>query len=112
MHIDGVETRSCILPVSAVEGKKVTTIEGLADKDMLTKVQKAWIEHDVPQCGYCQPGMIMTAAALLAQTPKPSAAEIDQAMSNLCRCGTHKRVREAMLDLAGGGDKGGDRHGS
>ena len=110
--VDGAETRSCVTPVSAVEGKKITTIEGLADKDVLTKVQKAWIEHDVPQCGYCQPGMIMTAAALLAQTPKPSAAEIDQAMSNLCRCGTHKRVREAMLDLAGGGDKGGDRHGS
>ena len=112
VHIDGVATRSCVTAVSEAVGKKIVTIEGLAGRKGLHPVQRAWVAHEVPQCGYCQPGMIMTAAALLAQTPKPSAAEIDQAMSNLCRCGTHKRVREAMLDLAGGGDKGGDRHGS
>ncbi|MCX7143525.1 MAG: (2Fe-2S)-binding protein [Proteobacteria bacterium] len=100
VHIDGVETRSCILPVSAVEGKKVTTIEGLADKDMLTKVQKAWIEHDVPQCGYCQPGMIMAVSALLKKKPKPTDADIDAAITNICRCGTFQQVRAAIHTAA------------
>ena len=100
VHIDGEETRSCILPVSAVEGKKVTTIEGLADKDMLTKVQKAWIEHDVPQCGYCQPGMIMAVSALLKKKPKPTDADIDAAITNICRCGTFQQVRAAIHTAA------------
>ena len=100
VHIDGEETRSCILPVSAVEGKKVTTIEGLADKEVLTKVQKAWIEHDVPQCGYCQPGMIMAVSALLKKKPKPTDADIDAAITNICRCGTFQQVRAAIHTAA------------
>ncbi len=112
VHVDGEATRSCITPVSAVLGKKVRTIEGLAGKKALHPVQRAWIAHEVPQCGYCQPGMIMAAAALLEKNPKPSAAQIDAAMDNLCRCGTHQRVREAMAALASGEPSGGGRHGS
>ena len=96
VHIDGVATRSCALPVSAVEGKKVTTIEGLAAGGTLNRVQRAWLEHDVPQCGYCQSGMIMAAAALLKDKPKPSDADIDAAITNICRCGTFQQVREAI----------------
>jgi isoquinoline 1-oxidoreductase alpha subunit len=100
VHIDGVATRSCVLPVSAVEGKKVTTIEGLAQGGTLNKVQKAWLEHDVPQCGYCQSGMIMAATALLKEKPKPTDADIDAAMTNICRCGTFQQVREAIHTAA------------
>jgi isoquinoline 1-oxidoreductase alpha subunit len=100
VHIDGVATRSCVLPVSAVEGKKVTTIEGLAQGGTLSKVQKAWLEHDVPQCGYCQSGMIMAATALLKEKPKPTDADIDAAMTNICRCGTFQQVREAIHTAA------------
>src|SRR6266568_3550260 len=82
VHIDGVATRSCSVPISAVAGKQITTIEGLAVNGVLSKVQKAWIEHDVPQCGYCQSGMIMAVTALLKQTPKPTDAEIDAAITN------------------------------
>jgi isoquinoline 1-oxidoreductase alpha subunit len=96
VHIDGTAVRSCIMPVSAVEGKQITTIEGLAANGVLTKVQKAWLEHDVPQCGYCQSGMIMAAAALLKDKPKPTDADIDNAMTNICRCGTFQQVREAI----------------
>jgi len=96
VHIDGVATRSCVMPVSAVAGKKITTIEGLASGNTLHKVQKAWIEHDVPQCGYCQSGMIMAAAALLKQKAKPTDADIDAAITNICRCGTFQQVREAI----------------
>lgn len=99
VHVDGVPVRSCALPVSAVLGSKVVTIEGLA-QDGLHRLQEAWIEHEVPQCGYCQTGMIMSAAALLAAKPKPTDAEIDAAMSNLCRCGTYARVREAIHAVA------------
>jgi aerobic-type carbon monoxide dehydrogenase small subunit (CoxS/CutS family) len=96
VHIDGVATRSCVLPLRAVEGKTVTTIEGLAP-DRSHPVQRAWIELDVPQCGYCQSGQIMSAAALLRGTPAPSDADIDAAMSgNLCRCGTYARIRRAI----------------
>jgi isoquinoline 1-oxidoreductase alpha subunit len=96
VHIDGVATRSCVLPFSAVAGKRVTTIEGLST-DRSHAVQRAWIELDVPQCGYCQSGQIMSAAALLAVKPKPSDAEIDAAMAgNLCRCGTYPRIRKAI----------------
>ena len=96
VHLDGQATRSCVLPVSAVAGRKVTTIEGLSP-DGSHPVQKAWIEADVVQCGYCQPGQIMSAAALVAQNPNPSDADIDAALAgNICRCGTYQRVREAV----------------
>ena len=95
MHVDGVATRTCVLPVEAVAGKKITTIEGLSvNRDH--PVQKAWIEEDVPQCGYCQSGQIMVAAALIAKNPKPTDAEIDAAMTNICRCGTYQRIRTAV----------------
>jgi isoquinoline 1-oxidoreductase alpha subunit len=96
VHIDGVATRSCGVLVSDAVGKQITTIEGLAQNGVLTKVQKAWIEHDVPQCGYCQSGMIMAVAALLKEKAKPSDAEIDEAITNICRCGTFQQVREAI----------------
>ena len=96
VHIDGEAVRSCSLPVSAAEGKRITTIEGLAQNGVLHKVQKAWIEHDVPQCGYCQSGMIMAVAALLKEKPKPTDADIDKAITNICRCGTFQEVRTAI----------------
>ncbi len=96
VHIDGQAVRSCSVPVSAAEGKKITTIEGIATNDVLSKVQKAWLDHDVPQCGYCQPGMIMAVTALLKEKPKPSDADIDGAITNICRCGTFQQVREAI----------------
>ena len=96
VHLDGVAVRSCSLPVSAAEGKQVVTIEGLAQGGTLHKVQKAWIDHEVPQCGYCQSGMIMAAAALLKAKPKPTDADIDAAMTNICRCGTFVEVRKAI----------------
>jgi isoquinoline 1-oxidoreductase alpha subunit len=96
VHIDGAPVRSCVMPVSAAEGKKITTIEGLAVNGVLTKVQKAWLDHEVPQCGYCQSGMIMAATALLNSKPKPTDADIDAAMTNICRCGTFQQVREAI----------------
>jgi isoquinoline 1-oxidoreductase alpha subunit len=94
--VDGVATRSCAMPLSAVAGKQITTIEGLAVNGVLTKVQKAWLEHDVPQCGYCQAGMIMAVTALLKDKPKPSDADIDAAITNICRCGTYQQVRTAI----------------
>ena len=96
VHIDGVATRSCSMPVSAVEGKEITTIEGLAKNGVLHKVQQAWIEHEVPQCGYCQAGMIMAVAALLKEKPKPTDADIDAEITNICRCGTFQQVRAAI----------------
>ncbi|HEV8519609.1 MAG TPA: (2Fe-2S)-binding protein [Burkholderiales bacterium] len=96
VHLDGAPVRSCTLPLSAAEGKKITTIEGLAVNGVLTKVQKAWLEHEVPQCGYCQSGMIMAAAALLNSKPKPTDADIDAAITNICRCGTFQQVRAAI----------------
>ena len=96
VHVDGAAVRSCVMPVSAMEGKKITTVEGLAVNGVLTKVQKAWLEHEVPQCGYCQSGMIMAAAALLNSKPKPTDADIDAAMTNICRCGTFQQVRAAI----------------
>ena len=96
VHINGAATRSCVMPVSAAVGKRITTIEGLASGKTLTKVQQAWIKHQVPQCGYCQSGMIMAAAALLKAKPKPTDADIDAAMTNICRCGTYQQVREAI----------------
>ena len=96
VHIDGAAVRSCLYPAAAAEGKKVTTIEGLAAKGTLHAVQKAWIDNDVPQCGYCQSGMIMAVAALLKDNPKPTDADIDGAITNICRCGTYQQVRAAI----------------
>jgi isoquinoline 1-oxidoreductase subunit alpha len=96
VHIDGAAVRSCMTPVSAVEGKQITTIEGLASGGVLHKVQQAWLDHEVPQCGYCQSGMIMAVAALLKDKPKPTDADIDQSITNICRCGTFQQVREAI----------------
>ena len=96
VHLDGAPVRACALPVSAAAGKKITTIEGLAAGGKLHKLQQAWIEHEVPQCGYCQSGMLMAAAALLKSNPKPTDADIDAAMTNICRCGTFQEVRKAI----------------
>jgi aerobic-type carbon monoxide dehydrogenase small subunit (CoxS/CutS family) len=103
VHLDGAPVRSCQTPLSAIEGKQVTTIEGLSD-DGSHPLQLAWIEEQVPQCGYCQSGQLMSAAALLRDTPRPTDADIDNAMSgNLCRCGTYQRIRRAVHRAAGGG---------
>ena len=96
VHVDGAAVRSCVMPVSAVAGKRITTIEGLAAGNVLHKVQKAWIDHEVPQCGYCQSGMIMAVAALLQEKPKPTNADINATITNICRCGTFQQVREAI----------------
>jgi isoquinoline 1-oxidoreductase subunit alpha len=96
VHVDGQPVRSCSLPVSSVEGKQVTTIEGLAQNGTLHRVQQAWIDHDVPQCGYCQSGMIMAVAALLKEKPKPTDADINDNITNICRCGTFQQVRAAI----------------
>ncbi|MBK6674805.1 MAG: (2Fe-2S)-binding protein [Gammaproteobacteria bacterium] len=97
VHIDGQATRSCVLPVSAVAGKKITTIESVASESVGKAVQEAWIAENVPQCGYCQSGQIMSATALLAQNKAPTDADIDAAMTgNICRCGTYVRIRAAI----------------
>jgi isoquinoline 1-oxidoreductase subunit alpha len=96
VHIDGAAVRSCVIPVSAVQGRHITTIEGLAAGHGLSRVQQAWLDHDVPQCGYCQSGMIMAVAALLKEKPRPTDADIDAAITNICRCGTYPQVREAI----------------
>jgi len=95
VHVDGEPVESCSLPVSAAVGKKIVTIEGLAKRG-LHRLQAAWIEHEVPQCGYCQTGMLMSAAALLDRKPRPTDADIDDAITNLCRCGTYARVKKAI----------------
>jgi isoquinoline 1-oxidoreductase alpha subunit len=96
VHIDGVAMRSCGVQVSEAVGKQITTIEGLGPDGVLHKVQQAWIANDVPQCGYCQSGMIMAVAALLKEKPKPTDADIDEAITNICRCGTFQQVRESI----------------
>jgi len=101
VHIEGVATRSCAVLVGDVAGKKVTTIEGLAENGELTKVQQAWVDLDVPQCGYCQSGMIMAVSALLSEKPKPTDADIDSTITNICRCGTFQQVRAAIHAAAG-----------
>ncbi|MAV24907.1 MAG: (2Fe-2S)-binding protein [Gammaproteobacteria bacterium] len=102
VHLNGSVTRSCLLPISAVAGTNITTIEGLAKKGNLHSLQKAWVEHDVAQCGYCQSGQLMSAAALLSENPKPSDDDIDNALSgNYCRCGTYSRIRKAIHSAAG-----------
>ena len=100
VHIDGAAVRSCVVPVGSVAGKKITTIEGLAVNGKLTKVQQAWLSNEVPQCGYCQSGMIMAVSALLKKTPKPTDAQIDDAITNICRCGTFQNVRAAIHEAA------------
>jgi isoquinoline 1-oxidoreductase alpha subunit len=99
VHVDGQPVRSCVTPAAGMAGKKIVTIEGLGQKG-LHRVQQAWIDHEVPQCGYCQAGMIMAVAALLERHPKPTDAQIDEAITNLCRCGTYGRVRKAIHALA------------
>ena len=106
VHLDGEAVRSCSMPVSAAVGKRVVTIEGLS-RDSSHPVQKAWLELDVPQCGYCQSGQIMAAAALLAKNPRPTDRDIDAAMTNICRCGTYQRVRAAIHMAAGSATGGG-----
>jgi len=96
VHIDGVAVRSCSMPVSAAAGKRITTIEGIAENNVLTKVQQAWLANEVPQCGYCQTGMIMAVTALLKDKPKPTDADINDAITNICRCGTFQQVRAAI----------------
>jgi isoquinoline 1-oxidoreductase subunit alpha len=100
VHIDGVPTRSCQVEIGSLGTSEVTTIESLMQHGKLHPVQKAWVDFDVPQCGYCQSGMIMAVVALLAQKPKPTDAEIDAAITNICRCGTYQRVRSAIHALA------------
>ncbi len=100
VQVDGQAVRSCVTPVSAVAGKSIRTIEGLGAPDAPHALQRAWVQHDVPQCGYCQSGMLMAAAALLDKNPNPSDAEIDGAITNLCRCGTYPRVRAAIHSAA------------
>jgi len=100
VHVDGVATRSCSVPVSAVESNQIVTIEGLSTNGSMHPVQKAWIAHDVPQCGYCQSGMIMAVAALLKDNPQPSDSDIDAAITNICRCGTYNRIRSAIHTAA------------
>ncbi len=107
VHVNGIATRSCVTPVGAVEGTEITTIEGLASAAAgsnpsapdLTVVQQAWIDHQVPQCGYCQSGMIMAVSSLLAANPNPSDTQIDQSITNICRCGSYPRVRKAIRSL-------------
>ena len=99
LHMDGAAIRSCSLPIAAVNGRAITTIEGL-DAQGMQALKEAWIEEDVPQCGYCQTGQIMAAAALLKNNPKPNDADIQQGMTNLCRCGTYNRIRKAIQRAA------------
>ena len=102
VHLNGAAIRSCVTPVSSAAGQKVTTIEQVASTSVGKKIQAAWIKHDVPQCGYCQSGQIMSATSLLATKPKPSDAEIDAAMAgNICRCGTYNQIKAAIKDAAG-----------
>ena len=101
MHVDGRAQRSCVLPVAAVAGKSITTIEGLGTPDNLHPLQQAWVDQGVPQCGYCQSGQIMSAASLLSDNPNPSEAQVESAMAgNICRCGCYPRIKKAILTVA------------
>ena len=102
VHVNGKAERSCVVPVSSAEGATVTTIEGLAGGGALTPVQQAWLDQQVPQCGYCQSGMIMAVSALLAEKPHATDAEVDEAITNICRCGTFARIRRAIHGLTAG----------
>jgi len=108
VHIDGAATRSCVTPIDSIGASKVTTIEAIGATAIGARVQKAWIDHEVPQCGYCQSGQIMSATALLAENPRPTDADIDGAMAgNVCRCGTYLRIREAIKQAAQSSRQGG-----
>lgn len=111
VHVEGAAARSCSIPAVSVQGLRITTIEGLGSKDQLHPLQSAWIVHQVPQCGYCQSGMIMSAAALLATNPTPSDEQIAAQVTNICRCGTYERVRRAIHSVAAGASQpqGGSR---
>jgi isoquinoline 1-oxidoreductase alpha subunit len=111
MHVNGKAERTCILPVSSVEGATVTTIEGLATGDVLSPVQQAWLDLQVPQCGYCQSGMIMAVSALLAEKPHATSDEVDEAITNICRCGTFARSRKAIHGLTAASSEGGGANG-
>lgn len=100
VHLDGQPIRSCVLPVAAVAGKEITTIEGIAIDETLTQIQQAWVDLQVPQCGYCQSGMIMAVEGLFKQNSSPTEEELESAITNICRCGTYQRVKEAVLVLA------------
>ena len=100
VHVDGVATRTCVLSVSSVEGKAITTIEGISQEGEMSAVQKAWIEHQVPQCGYCQSGMIMAAESLLKTNPNPTDEDIKASITNICRCGTYNRILPAIKAAA------------
>lgn len=102
VHIDGQVVRSCSVQVGSIDKAKIVTIEGLSPDGLSHPVQKAWLQHEVPQCGYCQSGQIMAAAALLTQNPKPTDSDINDAMSNICRCGTYNRIRTAIHTVASG----------
>ncbi len=112
VHVDGQAVRSCVTPVSAVQGKDIRTIESLGSTEKPHTLQQAWIDEQVPQCGYCQSGMLMAAAALLAHTPHPTDADIDAAMSNICRCGTYQRVRAAIHRAANSASSGANKSAS
>ncbi len=99
VHLDGQAVRSCVLPVAALQGKAITTIESIAKDDRLSQVQQAWIDHQVPQCGYCQSGMIMAVESLFTNNNQPSEEEIDASISNICRCGTYQRIKEAIKEV-------------
>jgi isoquinoline 1-oxidoreductase alpha subunit len=106
VHVDGKAERSCVIPVSAVGGSAITTIEGLAVNGTLSRVQQAWLDQQVPQCGYCQSGMIMAVSALLAEKPRATDAEVDAAITNICRCGTFARIRRTIQGLVSNGTAG------
>ena len=99
VHLDGQAVRSCVLPIAALQGKAITTIESIAKDDRLSRVQQAWIDHQVPQCGYCQSGMIMAVESLFTNNSQPSEEEIDASISNICRCGTYQRIKEAIKEV-------------
>ena len=99
VHLDGQAVRSCVLPVAALQGKAITTIESIANDNRLSQVQQAWIDHQVPQCGYCQSGMIMAVESLLNNNNQPTEEEIDASISNICRCGTYQRIKEAIKEV-------------
>lgn len=100
VHLDGKPVRSCVLPAAALSGKEITTIEGIGENKLLSKIQEAWVNQQVPQCGYCQSGMIMAVEGLFKQNPSPTEDELETAITNICRCGTYQRVKEAVMKLS------------
>ena len=99
VHLDGQAVRSCVIPTVAVQGKAIITIEAIAKNDRLSKIQQAWVDHQVPQCGYCQSGMIMAVESLFSKNDSPTMADVEASISNICRCGTYQRIKEAITDV-------------